>query len=580
MSTLLGVLRFYRADAPRVLGVIALMLLGIVADLLKPWPLAALVDSWSRNPGHPVPFFLGGAASDPAAQVAIAALLTGGLHILRAALCAAAGYGSIRLGLEALARVRGEIVQRLQGWSWRSQQRSNVSDLVYRASWDAYSVQTLFQQGIMVFGASIVSLLLMAGVMLTLDRGLTLVALGVAPLLFLVIRFLGGRMNARGEAAREADAQVTSLVQQIIQSLPLIQSYLRSRLTSARFEASAVKARDARLSQHGCELLYSFCVATVFAIGVAGLIWVGGGRALAGALTIGQLLIFLSYLGQLYEPLNQLSHVGSTVATAGAGARRVLELLRAPLETPDVATPKDFPNLSAAPASVGPPAIEFENVVFGYDPLKPVLRGVSFSAGAGEAVAIVGPSGAGKTTLLHLLPRFFDPDSGSIRVGGVDVAQLRRDELRSRVAVLFQESALLTGTIAENIGFAKEGATRGEIVAAAKDAQAHEFIEGLPQGYDTVVGDGAARLSVGERQRVSLARAFLKDAPILLLDEPTSALDADNERLVIEGLKRLARGRTVLVVTHRPALLAIASRVLRCEGGLLRESLEGGRSRA
>lgn len=374
-------------------------------------------------------------------------------------------------------------------------------------------------------------------------------------------------MNTRGESAREADAQVTSLVQQIIQSLPLIQSYLRTAQTSARFKEGALKARDSRLAQHGWELLYSFCVACVFAIGVTALIWVGGGRAAAGVLTIGQLLIFLSYLGQLYEPLNQLSHVGSTVATARAGARRVLELLHEPGEVADVAVPKGMPELRTGHQSSAPAAIEFENVVFGYDFAKPVLRGASLRVTAGEVVAIVGPSGVGKTTLLHLLPRFFEPDSGSIRVGGVDITQLRRQELRAAVAVLFQESVLLTGSVAENIGFAKEGATRDEIIAAAKEAQAHTFIEQLPQGYDTLVGDGAGRLSQGEKQRISLARAILKEAPILLLDEPTSALDAENERLVMEGLQRLIHGKTVLIVTHRPALLEMATRVIRLEGG-------------
>ncbi|MBN8247055.1 MAG: ABC transporter ATP-binding protein [Verrucomicrobia bacterium] len=281
---------------------------------------------------------------------------------------------------------------------------------------------------------------------------------------------------------------------------------------------------------------------------------------------MGTLLVFVAYLFQLYEPLNQLSHVGSTVSQARAGADRVLDLLAS-----DPGTPESRDNRPPAALPSGPLALEFDRVCFAHMPGTPVLTDLSFRLEAGEAAALVGPSGAGKSTLLHLIPRFLDPDSGSIRVGGLEVRDLSRVDLRRHVALVLQESRLLPGTVAENIAIGREGASREAIESAARAAHADGFIRRLPQGYDTRVGEGAARLSLGEQQRIGIARAFLKDAPILLLDEPTSALDEASEAAVLEGLHALMRGRTVLLVTHRPSVWRGMPRILRLEGGCLAE---------
>jgi ATP-binding cassette subfamily B protein/subfamily B ATP-binding cassette protein MsbA len=273
-------------------------------------------------------------------------------------------------------------------------------------------------------------------------------------------------------------------------------------------------------------------------------------------------MVFLAYLAQLYEPLNQLSHLGGTVATAQASAQRVLQWLDTPLP-PTGGTPPPRPDAGVA--------LEFAGLDFAYEPGRPVLNGLDLRIEPGEIVALVGPSGAGKTTLLQLIPRFLEPDQGRVRWCGLDLKALDRDALRRQVSWVLQEPLLLPTTVAENIGFGREGATRAEIEAAAKAAQAHGFIERLPQGYDTRVGDGAARLSVGEKQRIHLARAFLKDAPVLLLDEPTSALDGESEAAVLAAVQRLTRGRTTLMVAHRPETLHIAHRILRLEGGALTE---------
>ena len=569
MDPLRRVLHFYRPDASGILSVAVLLLLGIVANVITPWPAALLVDFLAGRPGRtllPQLDLQSVGAPYLAVWVALATLL---IHLLRGGLSAATQYLSIRIGLRALARVRPQIADRLQEWSWPSQQRMTSGDLIYRASWDVYSVQTLFQQGVMVLGTAVLTLTLMVVVMVRISPKLTGVSLAIAPLLMGVIHLLGPRMSQRGEAARQADSRVTTLFQQMVQHLPLIQSFLRGPFVRRAFQKQTDLACASRLAQHGSEVLYSFVVAIVFGLGSAAMLWVGANEVTAGRISLGQLTIFLAYLGLLYEPLNQLSHVGSTVSTARAGVIRVLELLEIPDEGEDTPHPLPFPDLLTVGRGRVRPLIEFRDVAFSYTPGGSVLRGVSLKVFEGDVVAILGPSGVGKSTLLHLLSRFYDPASGSVEVGGQDLRKLARGDLRLKVAVLFQEPVLLTGSVADNIGFGREGATHHEIISAARSANAHDFIVKLPQGYETQVGDGAARLSVGEKQRLSLARVFLKDAPIVLLDEPTSALDEAGEALVIDGLRRLLAGRTVLLVTHRPALLSIATRVVQIKDGMI-----------
>ena len=571
MVILLRALRFYRAEGPRIVLIYLLMSLSIFAGLIRPWPLALLVDFLLTR--HPLPAVLSRWVdpSNASGVVLLVASLTLGLHLLQAGFSTLQNYFSIGVSLRGLARVRTELFSRLQRLSWSFHQRMPIGDLLYRASWDAFAVQTLFQQGLVVFSTALMSLLLMIGVMSQLDARLTWVALLIAPILMGVIRGLGPKMGRRGQEAQQADSEVASRVQQGIQALALIQSYTRESIEAREFSDRVEQARSTRLSQHGTELVYGLAVAIVFALGIGLTVWLGGNRVLEGQLTVGQLLVFLAYLAQIYEPLNQLSHVGATVATAAAGARRVFEILDEPEEGPDPATPAEFPHLSGLISAAPKWRLEFDHVSFAYRSGLPVLRDVSFAIEAGDIVAIVGPSGAGKSTLLHLLPRFFDPTEGRILLSGFDLRMFRRHELRESIGVVFQEPLLLPGTVAENIGFGRSGATRAEIESAARAANAHEFIERLPKGYDTVVGEGAARLSVGEKQRVNLARAFLKDAPILLLDEPTSALDAESERMVVTTLEHLMRGRTTIMVAHRLSTIRAATRVLVLDQGQLVE---------
>ena len=335
MKNLLRALQYFRPDAPRITVVFALLLLSAGANLLKPWPLALIIDSVIG--GKPLPHWLGKwdgqAAKAWLVMVFTAAIFA--LHLGHGLLSATQNYLAIQVGLRGLRRVRNDVFACLQRLSLRFHQGAKTGDLIHRAAWDTYSFQTLFQQGMITFGTALFSLLLMVLVMWQLNVALTLVAVATVPLLLLVMKIFGRQMRERGLAAQQADGQVTSLVQQNIAALPLVQGYNREDFEASRFTRQTATAEAKRLFQHGSELLYWLAISVVFGLGTAAIVWLGSHQVLENKLTIGQLLIFLAYLAQLYEPLNQLSHVGATVSTAGAGAQRVFEILDTPEEVKD-----------------------------------------------------------------------------------------------------------------------------------------------------------------------------------------------------------------------------------------------------
>jgi ATP-binding cassette, subfamily B, bacterial len=562
MSQFGRVASYYSAEKPRIAAALALMFLSVTASLLKPWPLAWIVDSVLGS--KPLPSWVESfvANADSAARLGIFAAIILALHAGQGALQALQNFTSIKAGLNALARVRNELFAKLQTLSLRFYHRADQGDLIYRSTWDTYAFQTLFQQGVITFLNAFLSLIVMVVIMWQVNGRLTLAALITFPLLLVTMGLFGRKMKARSLAAHQADSKVSSLTQQGIAAVALTQSSVREGEEKGRFSAQAETARKARVTQHGLELFYWLIIAVIFGVGTAALVLLGGREVSARRLTLGEMLIFLAYLAQLYEPLNQLSHVGTTVSDASASAGRVIELLDTPPEVKESANPKSLPSETQ---------IELEGVRFGYDPKAPVLRDVSLRIEPGTSVALIGPSGAGKTTLLQLLPRFYDPDSGVVKIGGINVRELKLDELRRQIAYVQQEAILLPTTVAENISYGRTGASRGEIEAAARAANAASFIERLPNSYDTIVGEGAARLSVGEKQRLSLARAFLKDAPILLLDEPTSSLDVETEELVVESLRKLMSGRTTLIVAHRLATIRGVDRIIVLDAGRIVE---------
>ncbi len=572
---LIRVLRYFRPDIGRIALAFALLLLSTAANLLKPWPIAWVVDYLIE--GKPWPAWLRPLVEgrDKAALVAAMALAVFAIHAAQAAFSSAYTFLLIQTGLGGLGRVRNQLFEWLQRLSWRYHHEARQGDLIYRASWDVCAFHTLFQQGLFTFISASLSLALMFAVLWRLNAALSLILLCTVPVLIAVIRLMGREMGRRSLTAHQADSQLTSLVQQDISALPLIQSFGMEDLMARRYADRNQDALRQRSRQHGFELGYLACVALIFATGVATVLWLGTERVLSGRLSVGGLLVFIAYLGQFYEPLNQLSQVGTTLADAFAGTQRVFEILDTPEEIHEAPearalTREKNPAQPRQDSQSSPPVlggIRFRQVDFGYQTGHPVLSDISFALRPGEAAALIGPSGAGKSSLIHLLPRFFDPTAGTIELDGVDTRQLKLRDLRRQIALVMQEAILLPGTVADNIACGLPEAARAEIEASAQAAHAHEFIVKLPRGYDTLIGEGAARLSTGEKQRLNLARAFLKNAPILLLDEPTSGLDADSEALVVDSLRTLMRSRTTLIVAHRMSTIRYVNKVIVLEAG-------------
>src|SRR6266511_60071 len=592
----LRALGYFRPDAGRIALTLGLLLLGIGLNLLKPWPLALLVDSILGS--KPYPAWLPDevrACGQPAQLTAIIAASLA-LHVVHAAACAGHVYLSIGVGLRGLRRVRDDVFGWLQRLSLRYHHGTEAGDMIFRAGTDTCAFQILFQQGFLVVISATGTLLFMAVAMARLNLGLTAVALLAVPILLLSIKVFGRAMRMRGMVAQQAESKVYALIHQGIAALPLVQSHAREHDEQQRFTAHTERARQHKMSQHGLEVFYWGSISVILGACTLGVTWVGAQEVLAANLTLGELPVFLAYVAQLFEPLHQLSKVGATLSSASASTRRVFEILDTPEEVKDrpearpvlrgldVDGPAGLPTsaddmFAPAGATAGLPGrplliygnVAYDDVSFDYDPSRPALRHVSFKLLAGTSAAIIGPSGAGKTTLLNLLPRFFDPASGAVLLEGVDLRDLRLEDLRAQISLVLQEPIILPTTVAENISYGKPQAAMEEIEAAAHAARADELIEKLPQQYRTVVGDGGARLSVGEKQRINLARAFLKDAPILLMDEPTSALDVESEAQVVASLFALMRGRTTLMVAHRLTTIRRVDTILVVDNGRLTE---------
>ena len=570
MRELWRALKYFREDWLRIALALVLLVAVTAAGLLKPWPLALLVDCALGSRPWPPGVAQRIAHADPSMQVVILAGIATGAYLVHGWLNALMNFVLIETGLRGLARVRGAVFDWLLGLPLRRLHGSQAGDLIYRATWDTYSFQTLFQHGVFTFLNATAAVLSMTVVMWKVNLPLTLVALGTVPVLLIVMKSFGGGMERKGAAAQRAESAVASEVQQAVSNLALIQSYAQEPREAATFAQRVHDAFLLRRRQHGHEILFLTAVTTIFALGTGAVLWAGAKEVQQTHLSLGQLLVFLAYLAQFYEPLNQLSHVGATVANARSGTQRILEWIEGP-DAPVSAKKKQSVAIRKAPTASADARIDFEAVTFGYDADRPVLKNLQLNIEPGEAVALIGPSGSGKSTLLNLVMRFYEPDSGRVLLGGHPLGEYAARDLRTQISMVLQEPILLPATIAENIAYGRPNAMDAEIEAAAKEATAHDFIMRLPNGYQSRVGDGAVRLSVGEKQRINIARAFLKDAALLLLDEPTSALDADSEKAVIEALVKLMRNRTTLMVAHRLATVAEVDRIAVLNDGHLVE---------
>ena len=555
------VLRRMRPYAGRLLIAVVGVMLASSAEVLKPWPLKIVIDNVLG--GAPVelrwiPAMTRGELllSACAGLVAIYAIL-GVINVIN-------NYLTISIGQMMVNDLRARLFDHLQRLSLAFHRRREIGDLMVRITYDTFSVQTIAMNGFFPVLAAMVLLGGMFAVMIRIDATLTIVALAIVPLLFVLITSISGRIDRLASASRVKESTMYTVAHRALSAIHVVQAFTREESSYREFVGASNESLGENLRLYTFQTLYSGGVSVMIAVGTAWVIYLGARHVLEGRLSIGDLIVFTTYLASLYAPVNQIFQTYGQVEGAKAGLRRCLELLAI---DPEI---KDTPGARTLARVRG--EIEFDQVVFGYEPGHPVLSGVSFSARPGQKIAIVGPSGAGKTTMASLLARFYDAQSGAIRIDGIDVREASLASLRRNIAMVMQPPLVLGGTLRLNIAFGNPEVAEAAIVRAAAMARLEPVIAKLPNGLDEAVGGGGHTLSEGEAQRVTIARALVKDAPILIMDEPTSALDTETEALVLAAVEEAMRGRTTLVIAHRLFTIQNADRILVLRDGMIAES--------
>jgi ATP-binding cassette subfamily B protein len=565
MKTLWRLLSYARPHWHGLVVVAVTMAVTVALDVLRPWPTKILVDhvlgtepltgalgdllAWLPGPGS------------TAWLLFWACIGTVLIFAARAVVGMVNAAASVTLGQRMVYDLAADTFGHAQRLSLLYHSRRQLGDLVHRVTVDSYCLQVLIASTLLPLLQSLLTLGAMFFIMWRLEPTLTLISLSVVPFLVALIWIFGRPMKDLGRRRRDLEGRLMAQVEQTLGAIPAVQAFTREERESERFRRTADEAVAAYQRSTAVDLWFKSLVGLVTAAGTAGIMWLGATYALEGRVSVGTILVFLAYLACLYEPLNSVVYTASLVQYAAAGGDRVREVLDTPADV------QDAPDSRAVRLRGD---VHFDDVSFAYGS-EPVLKGVSLEAKPGEVIAIVGPTGAGKTTLVNLLLRFFDPSAGRVTVDGHDLRQLKVRSLREQVAIVLQEPFLFPLSVADNLSYGRPSATREEIIAAAEAANADAFIRRLPDGYDTVIGERGATLSGGEKQRLAIARALLKDAPILILDEPTSALDARTETLLLEALERLMEGRTTFIIAHRLSTIRNADRIVVLEAGQIVE---------
>ncbi|PYN77602.1 MAG: ABC transporter ATP-binding protein [Candidatus Rokuibacteriota bacterium] len=509
-------------------------------ELLKPWPLKVVIDTVLG--GRPLPW--GSVSGWSSSTLLLAACVTLVLiYAVLGALTVLNNHTTIRVGQRMVNELRSDLYGHLHRLSLAFHGRARIGDLLYRVTADTLALQTLTMNCLFPAVTALTLLTGMSVIMLRLDAALTLLALAVCPVLFVAIGRLTARITRAAAHVREGESEVYAVVQRAMSAMRVVQAFTREEDEHRRFMTASRQSLAAGLRLYTLQTFYSGVVNVVIAVGTAAVVWMGARHVMDGSLSVGSLMVFVSYLASLYGPINSMFQTWGLAQGSTVGLRRVFDLLDVERDIADGG--RDFQPQGARGE------VAWEAVAFEYTRGRPVLDGVSLRVEPGQTVAIVGATGAGKSTLLSLLPRFYDATAGRVLVDGVDVRDYRLASLRRQIAMVLQPPLVLPTTLRDNIAFGRPGAGADEIVAAARMAGIHDAIVTLPDGYDTVVGEGGVTLSEGEKQRITIARAIVRDAPILILDEPTSSLDVETEALIMQGLERLTAGRTTFVIAHR-----------------------------
>ena len=543
------------------LGLIAVIGEG-VANLLQPWPLKIVLDNVLKSReihGWLDSFILSVAGQDRLAILRFAALAVLGIALVDAICSYTEKYVTTSVGQWVMHDLRLMLYHRIQRLSLAYHDEKQTGDLLSRVTSDIDAIQSFIASGLLTALVNGMTLVGMVGVMFYINWRFTLIALSVAPVLFGVVFTYTRRIKKASREVRKKEGEIVSVIQEVFSSIRVVKAFAREDYEERRLEEESLEGVEIALRARGLKAKLAPIVDIIVAIGTAMVLWFGARMALTGTLSAGSLILFIWYLGKMYKPMQELSKMTDAYSKASVGYERIREVLDTEREV------KDLPGARRAPFFKG--YIEFERVNFSYTPETPILKDVSFKIEPGQVAALVGPTGAGKTTIIGLIPRFYDPTSGVVKIDGADVRQFRQKSLRQQISLVLQETLLFHGPIWNNIAYGKPNASRGEIFRAAELANAHEFIEKMPDGYNTIVGERGVTLSGGQRQRIAIARAIIRDTPILILDEPSSGLDAASEKLVFEALDRLMQNRTTIVIAHRLSTIRRANVIYAVKDG-------------
>ena len=532
------------------------MLLALVAvagetgaALLEPWPLKVVLDNLLQHralPGWlaPATAWIGGGslAILNVAVVAVAAIaLAGALSsYLNTWLTATVGQ-------RVMHDLRRTLYHHIHRLSLAEHDEKRTGDLIGRVTKDIESVQDFVTSALLGIVTNLLTLVGIVAVMLYLNWQFTLVSLSVAPVLFLVVHAFTRRIKSASRDVRKKESELVSMVAEVFSSIRVVKAFAREDYEERRFERQSLENVETALRARNIKMLLSPAVEIIVATGTCLMLWYGARLVLTGGLTAGALVVFLLYLGKMYKPMRDLSKMSDTVSKAGVGFERIREILETESGVRD--------RRHARTAAPFKGTIDFNAVSFGYSPDEQILDDVSFTIQPGQVAAFVGPTGGGKTTIINLVARFYDPTAGSVRIDGTNIRDLTIRSLRDQISFVLQDTLLFQAPIWQNIAYGRPEANREAIVRAATLANAHEFITEMPEGYDTMVGERGVTLSGGQRQRIAIARAVIRDTPILVLDEPTSGLDAQSEQVVFEALDRLMKGKTTIVIAHHLATI-------------------------
>jgi ATP-binding cassette subfamily B protein len=562
------VLGYYRPYVWRTVWGALLLLASIGFGLLKVWPSALIV-------GKLLPAALRGeqeieispfgvlpmsrALFVLAAAIIVFHLLGGFLHLLSTLIF-------VKIGLRTLLELRTDLYACLHSLPLKYHDARRSSDSTFRVAYDSQSIQAFYSKGTFLFGSAI-TLGSTFVIIWKLDAQIALLSLLVVPLIIATIYLYAKRIRADSTLIQERESAVLTQAQEGLSSVRMVQAFGQEEREVEQFRGNARQSLEANLRFTGTSLKSSLIVSTWMAAATAAMTYLGAMHVLSGQLSLESLVAITTYLVMLYSPLEALTHLAWALESAAAAAARCFEVLDREDEV------KETPNARTIDHAKG--AITFRDVSFGYAPDRLVLHDIDLTIAPGETVAFVGGTGAGKSTLLSLVPRFYDPTSGTVSLDGDDLRSLTKKSLRAQISIVLQDTLLFSTSVRENIAYGRPDATEAEIIEAARRAEAHEFIRALPDGYGAMVGERGSHLSVGQRQRIGIARAFLKNAPVLLLDEPTSALDATTEAAIMQTIEELMRGRTTLIVTHRIAAAHALARIVVLAHGTIAEQGTG-----